>query len=170
MILRPATAADVPALTALARESFVDAFGHMYSPEDLSAFLSEYKSPAAVVAQVDDCDGALQLAEADGALLAFCKLSFSVSWPEHARGNRVGELKHLYAASSATGTGVGTALMDWAMGEFAVRGCDEVQLSVWSGNHGAQRFYARYGFEKVADVTFRVGEQIDEEYLFAKLL
>ena len=47
---------------------------------------------------------------------------------------------------------------------------DEVQLSVWSGNHGAQRFYARYGFEKIADVTFKVGEQIDDEFLLAKLL
>ena len=45
-----------------------------------------------------------------------------------------------------------------------------MQLSVWSGNDGAQRFYARHGFAKVADVTFRVGEQIDEEFLFARMI
>ena len=170
MILRPANAADVPVLATLATDSFVAAFGAMYSPADLAAFLAEYKSPAAIAALVDDPVGALQLAVRDEAPIAFCKIVFAPAWPDHARGGRVGELKHLYAASSATGTGVGTALMDWAMAEFAARGCDEVQLSVWSGNHGAQRFYARYGFEKVADVTFKVGEQIDEEYLFAKLL
>ena len=59
--------------------------------------------------------------------------------------------------------------MDWAMGEFTDRGADEVQISVFSGNEGAQRFYQRYGFEKVADVTFRVGTQIDAEFLFAKI-
>ncbi|MFM5953915.1 MAG: GNAT family N-acetyltransferase, partial [Novosphingobium sp.] len=31
-------------------------------------------------------------------------------------------------------------------------------------------FYARYGFAKVADITFRVGEQLDEEFLFARML
>ena len=49
-------------------------------------------------------------------------------------------------------------------------GADEIQLSVWSGNDGAQRFYRRYGFEKVADIDFWVGQQRDEEHLFAKML
>ena len=79
------------------------------------------------------------------------------------------ELKQLYTAPDATGRGIGGALMEWAMAEFAARGADEVQISVWSGNHDAQRFYARYGFEKVADITFRVGEQLDEEFLMARM-
>jgi ribosomal protein S18 acetylase RimI-like enzyme len=57
--------------------------------------------------------------------------------------------------------------MDWALSMARERGADEVQLSVWSENDGAQRFYARYGFAKVADITFAVGEQLDHEYLFA---
>ena len=170
MKLRPAAAADVPALARLAADSFVGAFAHLYSAADLAAFLAEHKSEAATAALVADPDGRLQVAERDGALIAYCKIGFDCGWPEHARGQRVMEFKQLYAAPEATGGGAGTALMDWAMSEFAARGADEVQLSVWSGNHGAQRFYARYGFAKVADVTFRVGAQIDAEYLFAKLL
>ena len=107
---------------------------------------------------------------ATGMLLAWCKLGLACGFPEHARGQHVLELKQLYTAPEATGQGLGAALMEWAMAEFAARGADEVQLSVWSGNAGAQRFYARYGFEKVADVTFRVGEQLDEEFLFARMM
>ena len=69
-----------------------------------------------------------------------------------------------------TGQGIGAALMDWAMEEAAAGGHDSILLSVYSGNHGAQRFYERYGFSKIADITFRVGEQIDDEYLFEKRL
>lgn len=168
MILRPATAADAAPLARLATDSFVAAFAHLYSAADLAAFLAEHKSEAALAALVADPDGRLQIAERDGTMIAYCKIGFHCSWPDHARGARVMEFKQLYAAAEATGSGVGTALMDWAMTEFATQGADEVQLSVWSGNHGAQRFYARYGFEKVADVTFQVGEQIDEEYLLAR--
>ena len=57
--------------------------------------------------------------------------------------------------------------MDWALTEARSRGADEIQLSVWSGNDGAQRFYARYGFVHVADVTFRVGSQLDDEFLLS---
>ena len=170
MILRPATSADLPALTRLANDSFVAAFAHLYSAADLAAFLAEHKSAAATAALIADPDGALQLAERDGQLIAYCKIGFRCGWPDHARGLRVMEFKQLYAAADATGSGVGTALMDWAMGEFARAGADEVQLSVWSGNHGAQRFYTRYGFAKVADVTFQVGAQVDEEFLFARML
>jgi diamine N-acetyltransferase len=170
LILRAAMPADVPALARLARDSFVAAFAHMYSDADLAAFLAEHKSEAATAALVADPDGLLHVAERDGRMIAYCKIGFHCGWPDHARGSRVMEFKQLYAAAEATGSGVGTALMDWAMAEFAKHGADEIQLSVWSGNHGAQRFYARYGFEKVADVTFQVGEQLDEEFLFARML
>ena len=170
LTLRPATAADLPALTSLAAESFVDAFGHLYSPADLAAFLRETKSAAATAALVADPDGAMQVAMRGGEPVAYCKIGYKCGWPEQARGLKPMELKQLYAAASATGSGVGSALMDWALGALAAAGADEIQLSVWSGNHGAQRFYQRYGFEKIADVTFKVGEQVDEEFLLAKLL
>jgi len=168
--LRPATMADVPVLTRLATASFVDAFGHLYSEADLTAFLREAKSEAATAALVADPAGAMQVAERGGEPIAYCKIGYKCGWPGHARGNNAMELKQLYAAASATGSGVGSALMDWALTALAAAGADEIQLSVWSGNHGAQRFYERYGFEKIADVTFKVGEQIDDEFLLAKLL
>jgi diamine N-acetyltransferase len=170
MILRPATAADLPALSALAIDSFIAKFGALYSAQDLASFLAESLSEAAFAADLANSDRLIQLAEADGALLAFCKLGFVCGFPDYARGHRVMELKQLYAAPAATGQGVGGALMDWALAEFTARGADEVQLSVYAENHGAHRFYARYGFAKVADITFKVGEQLDPEFLFARLL
>ena len=169
-ILRGATPADIPALSRLAIGSFVDKFGDMYSAEDLAAFLAEALSEANIAAELANPDRLYRLAERDGELLAFCKLGLSCGFPEHARGQQVLELKQLYAAAAATGGGIGGALMDWAMVELAARGADEVQLSVFSGNDGAQRFYARYGFAKVADVAFTVGAQIDHEFLLAKML
>jgi ribosomal protein S18 acetylase RimI-like enzyme len=100
-------------------------------------------------------------------IAAYCKLGLSCGWPDYARGSRVIELKQLYTDPAMTGMGIGAALMDWMFAEAKQRGADEIQISVWSGNHGAQKFYARYGFEKCADITFRVGEQLDEEFLFA---
>ena len=80
------------------------------------------------------------------------------------------ELKQLYTAPGRTGGGLGAALMDWALAFADDEGADEIQLSVWSGNDGAQRFYHRYGFAKVADTHFMVGQHRDEEFLFARML
>ncbi len=170
LILRPASEADIPALSKLGIDSFIEKFGHMYTPKDLATFLEEAHSHGALAAEIANPARLYRLAERDGALVGYCKLGLTCGFPEHARGKNVLELKQLYTAPGATGGGIGKALMDWAMAEFTARNADEVQLSVWSGNDGAQRFYARLGFEKVADITFRVGEQLDEEFLFARMM
>ena len=170
MILRPALPADGPALAALGRDSFIAKFGAMYRPEDLAAFLAEQHAPQIVAAQLADPAYRVMLAERDGALVGYCKLGLSCGWPEHARDSHAIELKQLYTAPGATGGGIGSALMDWALGEARALGADEIQLSVWSGNTDAQRFYHRYGFVKVADTHFWVGEQRDDEFLFARMI
>ncbi|MGH6786891.1 MAG: GNAT family N-acetyltransferase [Novosphingobium sp.] len=170
LTLRRAEPADAAGLAPLGTESFVFKFGEMYSPADLASFLAEYRSEAAYAATLADPAWATQIAERDGALLGYCTIGSVCGWPDHARGRRAFELRQLYLASDATGGGIGGALMDWALAEARAQGADEVQLSVFSGNDGAQRFYVRHGFEKVADTTFKVGEQVDHEYLFARMV
>ncbi|MEE4452308.1 GNAT family N-acetyltransferase [Novosphingobium resinovorum] len=169
MDLRPATTADAPALARLGTDSFVAKFGHLYTAENLANFLAGSHSEGKVGKEIADPAMRVMLAERDGHLLGFCKLVMACGWPEHARGETVVELKQLYTDPAATGQGIGAILMDWALAEGAAFGADEMQLSVYSDNPGAQKFYARYGFEKVADIHFMVGEHRDEEFLFARL-
>jgi len=42
-------------------------------------------------------------------------------------------------------------------------------ISVWSENHGAQRFYARHGFGLAGEYEFPVGRQRDREFMFRRL-
>ena len=167
--LRRAHTADAAALADLGTRSFVEKFGNMYVPADLTAFLAGSHSEDAVAAEIASPAMRICLAERDGALAGFCKLVMRTTWPEYARAEAI-ELKQLYTEPALTGVGIGARLMDWSIAEARRAGAREMQISVWSGNHGAQRFYARYGFEKVADIAFWVGEQRDEEFLFARLL
>jgi ribosomal protein S18 acetylase RimI-like enzyme len=171
MELRPATLDDVPALAALGRESFTAAFGHLYRPDDLAAFLAEVHDEGVVAGEIaaSTCRHRLA-ADNHGALLGYCKLRYPSKLSEHSRAADPLELSQLYCAGEATGQGVGAALIDWALEQATLGGHDAIHLSVYSGNHGAQRFYARYGFAKIADTIFKVGEQLDEEFLFEKAL
>lgn len=171
MQLRPATPDDVPALAALGRESFTAAFGHLYRPEDLAAFLAETHDEAVVAGEVAGvvCRHMLAVGD-DRALLGYCKLRHPSKLAGLSGAANPLELAQLYCAGGATGRGVGAALIEWALAEARRGGHDAVQLSVYSGNRGAQRFYARYGFARTADTQFKVGEQLDEEYLYEKPL
>lgn len=168
MILRPAAFDDVGALTVLGRQSFTDAFGHLYAPEDLEAFLSEWRSPEKLSARVGDPHSAVMLAEEGEDPVGYCIVYFDQSFAERPepRPARPCLLGQLYCAKQATGRGVGAALIEWAIAEARNRGCDAMQLSVYSENFGAQRFYARYGFEKVGEIDFWVGRHRDDEFLY----
>jgi len=170
MILRPATLADAPALASLGAETFIAAFGHLYTPEDLAAFLEQVHSPGPVAEEIagDECTHCLveDATGNGGALVAYCKLRYPSHYAHLTDARDPLELGQLYALPAYTGRGIGAQLMDWALEQARTRGHDAVLLSVYSENFGAQRFYQRYGFGKIADITFQVGEQLDAEYLY----
>ena len=162
---RPATAQDTSALSELGRASFVDAFGHLYSTKNLNCFLEETYSLPVIERELSDPMRLFRIAEQGGKMLGYCKLGLDVTLDHDPGGRRVMELKQLYLRGVQTGSGIGAALMEWALDEAKKRQFDDVILSVWSGNRDAQRFYARHGFEKIGDTIFMVGDHRDEEYL-----
>jgi diamine N-acetyltransferase len=157
---------DAAALAGIGRTSFVDAFGHLYSAENLNAFLEQTYSLAALQADLSNPNRLFRVAEEEGEMLGYCKLGLDTSFDIDLGDRRGMDLKQLYLSGARTGSGVGAALMDWALGEARARKYDDIILSVWSENFRAQRFYARYGFEKIGDTIFMVGNHRDEEFLF----
>ena len=166
MILRPATLVDAAPLARLGRSSFCAAFEHLYDPADLAAFLEQVYSETTVGEEIGD--GAIThcLAEEGGRLTGYCKMRAPSWYAEHSDARNPIALGQLYTDPACTGMGIGAALMDWALNYARDQGHDAVQLSVWAENLRAQRFYRRYGFDKIADIDFWVGKQRDEEFLF----
>ena len=80
--LRPATAADIPALAVLARDSFVAAFGHLYRPDDLALFLNEWRTEEAYRRALAQPAKRFQLAELDGRLAAYAQIDLGDGFDE----------------------------------------------------------------------------------------
>ncbi|MCX7359048.1 MAG: GNAT family N-acetyltransferase [Alphaproteobacteria bacterium] len=160
---RHATAADAQALAAFAEATFTDTFGHLYPPEDLTAYVAA-KYPAHVVAaEIADPDVRYVLALRDGAIVGYSKLG-EVDMDVDATDAL--ELHRLYVDTSVKGAGVAKTLMDdglaWARG----KGARVMYLSVWENNARAQAFYKRYGFEHVKEHKFMVGRVADRDFIW----
>ena len=166
MILRPATKNDVYALARLGRESFEVKFGHLYKPEDLEGFLEQVYSERSIAEDIANPDRQHCLAEESGRLVGYCKLGLKSSYAEHSDAARPLDLMQLYTDPEMTGRGIGAKLMDWTLAEARRLNADAILLSVFSENVGAQRFYERFGFRKIADIFFWVGSHRDDEFLF----
>ena len=159
---RTATAADAPLMARIGPRAFSETFGHLYTPENLAAFLENH-SEANWLGELTDDRHVVRIAEQEGEAAGYAKigpptLPFAVSAPTM-------ELDQLYILKPWQGAGVAPVLMDWAMDEARRRGARHMILSVFVDNHRAQRFYARYGFEQVGTYAFMVGDHADEDLI-----
>jgi GNAT superfamily N-acetyltransferase len=151
---------DVAAIDRLFRDSFAATFGNLYQPADLHAFFGRF-TPAAWAAELAQPDLSIRLAERDGTALGFAKVG-APTLPVTPIGAAM-ELRQLYLDADAKGTGVGDALLGWAIDHARARGAGELFLSVYVDNHRARRFYQRHGFVDVGPYLFVVGTQEDED-------
>jgi len=167
LAIRRAGPDDAHALSRIAIRTFTDTFGHMYPDEDLQDFLRTNYSIAECERLLADDRHAAWLLEDDGeavghALAGPCGLPHADVAPDD------GELKRLYVLSSVSNSGWGGKLFEEALAWLQRNGPRTIWISVFSQNFGAQRFYARWGFSKVAEYEFPVGRVRDHEFMFRR--
>lgn len=172
LAIRRAIPADAAALARLGAQTFTLTFGHLYRPEDLSAFLRESHSEAAYAKLLADPGYGLWLLEDDAQGEGDGALGFAVAGPCGLPHPDVaaadGELKRLYLLPAVQNGGWGGRMFDEAIGWLQREGPRRIWISVWSENFGAQRFYGRHGFAKVAEYEFPVGQHRDIEFMYRR--
>ncbi|MDB5496298.1 MAG: histone acetyltransferase [Phenylobacterium sp.] len=166
-LIRRAGSADAAALAAIGARTFGDTFGHLYPAADLERFLAEAYCLESTLADLADPAKAAWLVEAGDEVVGFalagpCTLPHAEVTPD------CGELKRLYLLKPWQNGGLGARLFAETIAWLQAHGPRTVWIGVWSENHGAQRFYARHGFEKVGEYGFQVGDTVDHEYIFRR--
>jgi ribosomal protein S18 acetylase RimI-like enzyme len=166
-VIRRAIPDDAAALAVLGAATFTETFGHLYPPEDLQTFLATH-SEEAWDRVLRDPRSAVWVAELEaGGQVGFivvgaCKLPVENLEPT------AGEVKQVYVLARHHKLRLGTRLMDLGLEWLDAQERKPIYIGVWSENHGAQRFYARYGFSKVGEYGFPVGNTVDHEFILKR--
>jgi GNAT superfamily N-acetyltransferase len=139
VMLRTATEADVPAIVGLIAADQLGATRDGVRDEaDLAAYTAAFRSIDADPAHL------LVVAERDGRIVGTLQLSFLPGLAR--RGALRAQIEAVRVAESERGSGLGAAMMGWAIDEARRQGCALVQLTSDKTRAGAHRFYARLGF------------------------
>lgn len=164
MQIRRAALHDVEILSALARRTFTETFGHLYPPDDLKAFLDGAYSADTHRMVLSHPNNAAWLLERDGEAVGHA-LAGPCSLPHPDVRDGDGELKRLYLLCDVQNGGWGRHLFETTLAWLERDGPRALWIGVWSENIGAQRFYARHGFSKVGEYFFPVGNTRDLEFI-----
>lgn len=132
---RRAVSADVAGVVALLAD---DPLGRSRESLELAPYLAAFEAVDADPGQL------LLVGESAGRVVATFQLSFI---PGLARGGALrAQIEAVRVAESTRGTGLGSAMIEWAIEEARRRGCALVQLTTDKSRVMAHHFYERLGF------------------------
>jgi ribosomal protein S18 acetylase RimI-like enzyme len=164
--IRRADVRDAEALAALGAATFTETFGRLYPKEDLEAFLAQAYTPQAFERFLERPDQAMWIAEDASGPVGYVHAGpCALPHPDVTPG--CGEVKRLYVSRRSQNAGLGGRLLDEALAWLEAPG-RRLWIGVWSENLGAQRLYTRYGFTKVGEYEFPVGETRDHEFILRR--
>ena len=160
----PVTAADVDAISALAREIWLLHYPGIITFEQIEYMLEQRYRRERLLEELQMPDRWWDQARVDG-----IRVGFSACLP----GAVAGEMKldKIYVHPRLQRRGVGAALLESAIVRARALACSQLVLAVNKGNAGAIAAYRRYGFALRDSVCADIGGGfVMDDYIMAKTL
>src|SRR5438105_1862828 len=170
LVIRQAGVADAEALAELARRTYDDTFAAVNTPANMEAYLSAAFSVEQLATELRDPRGTFLMADLEGQNAGYAKLLRDGDIPKCVPPKRAIELVRLYVDKSVLGAGVGAALLQDCMDRARNAGFQTVFLGVWEHNGRAQAFYRKWGFERVGEHIFQMGDDPQTDWWMMRQL
>ncbi|OON68117.1 GNAT family N-acetyltransferase [Hymenobacter sp. CRA2] len=164
------TAAVAAQLAEFGRQSFHDTYAAQNTPEDMALYLAETFGPQQQLAELHDPHTFFFLALMQQQLVGYAKLYIGSGLGAEAGADvrTRAELQRLYVQEDWQGTGLGAALLRRCIEEARTQGCRTLVLTVWEKNLKAQEFYRRKGFKQIGETEYRVGNDVQNDFILRK--
>ncbi|HMV25515.1 MAG TPA: GNAT family N-acetyltransferase [bacterium] len=152
--VRRATIADATALALLARVTFEDAFGYVWTDKPvLKEYLDTTFSVPKITSSLSKTNNSFWIALADGLPVGYAKMK-KVSPYKLLEDNKPAQLQKIYMLRNFIGQRIGERLQSALFDEVRMLGIRTLWLAVWDGNDKAIRFYERHGFQKTTRYAY----------------
>ncbi|MBK9671993.1 MAG: GNAT family N-acetyltransferase [Bacteroidetes bacterium] len=146
--IRRATTSDAAIVALLARITFREAFGFVWTNESvLRNYLATTFSVSKIFTSIQKENNVFWIAFADDLPIGYAKLKKWCPY-EKISDPAPAQLQKIYVLNDFIGKTIGEKLQNELFVEVEKRKIKTLWLAVWDGNDKAIRFYERHGFRK----------------------
>ncbi len=163
---RLATPADAADIAEFMTRSFLAAYGHSSSPENVQKAVKKYYGLEAQHADLADDRIVNCLCIIDEKIAGLAQ----VKPPKPDADPNKFELSRFYVDAIYHGKGIAPALMQKTLDIMRARSVKKIWLSVWQESQQAIRFYQKHGFVISGDTLFMIGDEPMKDWLMTKNL
>lgn len=158
---------DAEVLERISVDTFEEAFAEQNTREDMELFLKECFNLNAIKKEISDPTIRYYMAFINDEIAGYVKVS-KRSHPDLSPNSL--ELTRIYVYEKYHGKKVGAALMQFVIELARKEAFDLVWLGVWELNPKAIAFYKQWGFEMFGNQIFKLGTDIQNDFLMRKYL
>lgn len=168
IVIKKATVKDVISLALLARVTFREAFGHLFTDnQNLIDYFAKSFSIQALTKKLKDENNIYWIAYIDDLPVGYAKL-IKNSPSKFISDKKVSELQRIYVLNDFLNRKIGHLLQNKVFEEVKGINSNYLWLSVYVDNTKAIRFYKRYSYEELGSHTFGILNQYFEFSVMSK--
>jgi len=164
---RRAEPTDAPRLATLAERSFRATFGSLNTRENMDAHCVSAYGEAIQASEIANprietfvCDESVEL-------VGYAQLRWGNA-PPCLQATRPAEIQRIYVDQRWHGKGVAQVLMSQLLTAAARGNADQIWLGVWENNPRAMAFYQKFGFNKIGDHIFQLGDDPQHDWILCR--
>jgi ribosomal protein S18 acetylase RimI-like enzyme len=167
--IRLAIMQDLHTLINISAKTFTDTFAEYNSQENMALYLEENFNQDQLRNEISDPSNYFVLVIDQDEVIGYAKLREN-TLAGGLRNENAMEIERLYIAHEHHGKRAGAALMQACLDIVEEKGYNVVWLGVWEHNARAIDFYNKWGFEKIGDHKFLLGNDLQTDLVMKKTL
>ena len=169
LTIRSAMVADAETLAELSATSFHQAFDGSSKQENVDGYVQAAFNPAQLTMELSDPHSTFMIAELGDQTVGYFKL-ITGEVPDCVQDCQAIELSRLDVRQGFIAQKIGAALMQRVLEEARAKGHATIFLGVWEHNYRAQAFYQKWGFHRVGEHIFQMGDDPQTDWWMARTL
>jgi ribosomal protein S18 acetylase RimI-like enzyme len=164
IIIRKATISDLEIIQEISKQTFIETFADVNTPENMENYVREYFNSEQVASEINNPNSAFYLASLENEIIGYMKLNIGNSQTEKQKENNL-EIHRIYVSQTFHGKKIGQLLLDEAIKTAKQMVVNSIWLGVWEENHRAIQFYTKNGFVEFDKHIFTLGNDIQTDLL-----
>lgn len=160
---------DIEKLVKVCRLTFTETFGADNTDEDLKEFLDKNYNADVLKKELSSDESKTYFYDIHGIIAGYLKVNWDSAQTESDYPDAM-EIQRIYVTKRFQKMHIGGRLMKKALKIAEDLGKKQVWLGVWEHNQNALGFYSHYGFKKIGQHEFVVGDDHQTDYIYSKNL
>ena len=167
--LKRVNTGDIHRLIDISRQTFLEAFSEVNSPENMSKHLDQRYSEEQLTTELANTDSAFYFAMLEDRVIGYLKLNTGTAQTELQHENSL-EIERIYVLKAFYGKRVGQLLYEKAVEAAVEKNADFIWLGVWEENIKAISFYRKNGFIEFDKHHFMLGDDKQTDLMMKRML